>query len=261
MHNENMYMLKSGGLFINNNVYNPQRPLKHYLEYTALLCMGAVFCENPRSILVIGLAGGTVPLYLQHHYPEAAITCVDFDDAMLEVAQRFFGFRQTPKMRVVIDDGRVFLNRSDALYDLIVLDAFDGRNVPFHMCSREFLELIRSRLAQGGVLAANTPGSPRVTPRYLATYLSVFPYMEVFQAKHAGNRILIAHKDGTPRSVPQLARLFAEKQQSIGYAELNMEQLFSSTYALTATVAPNVPVFTDDFAPVNLLLPPVHLSL
>lgn len=262
---DNMAMLKSGGLFINNNVYNPERPFKHYLEYTALLCLGAVYCDNPKSILVIGLAGGTVPMYLKHHYPEAEITCVDFDAAMKDVAVEYFGFREGPEMRVVIQDGRVFLRQDETRYDLMVLDAFDGRNVPFHMCTREFLESCKSRLRPGGVLVSNTPGGDDVDDRYLATYLSVFPRVDVFEARRARNRILIAHDGSAPSARAPLAALFAARQRERDFAEMDVarlfEQNFVSAHGRGAAPAPEAEPFSDDFAPVNLLLPPVHLKL
>jgi len=260
-----MVMLKSGGLFINNNVYNPQRPLKHYLEYTALLCMAAVYCDNPESILVIGLAGGTVPSYLAHHYPEAHITSVDFDPAMLDVAKEYFGFRETPRSTVAIQDGRVFLRRSQERYDLIVVDAFDGRNVPFHMATKEFLELCRRRLQPGGVFAANTPGAAGLNERYLATFLEVFPRVDVFQAQRAGNRILVGHDASAPAEERELRRLFERKQRTRKFEEMDVARLFGQTFAGAwgqgGARAPEAPVLTDDYAPVNLLLPPARVSL
>lgn len=265
---DGMTVLKSGGLFINNNVYNPERPLKHYLEYTALLCMAAVYCDSPESILVIGLAGGTVPTYLAYHYPQAEITSVDFDPAMLDVAVEYFNFRETKRLRAVIQDGRVFLRQSQKKYDLILVDAFDGRNVPFHMATVEFLELCKSRLTAGGVFAANTPGAPGVNEHYLATFLQVFPRVDVFQAQRAGNRILVALQGEAPMDEPGLYRLFSARQRDIQFAEMDVARLFNQTFfevyrkdgkggAAASEAAP----FTDDHAPVNLLLPPAQLSL
>lgn len=263
--NEQMTILKSGGLFINNNVYNPERPLKHYLEYTALLCMGAVYCDDPKSILVIGLAGGTVPTYLAHHYPEATVTSVDFDPAMQRVAEEYFNFRESPRNRVAIEDGRVFLRTTQKRYDLIVIDAFDGRNVPFHLSTREFLELCKSRLNPGGALAANTPSAEDLNQRYLATFAAVFPRVDVFQAQRAGNRILVAHDAAVPADTQLLRQRFAHKQRERGFAEMDVAQLFDATFAgaygQNAEAAPQAPLLTDNFAPVNLLLPPARVAL
>ncbi len=263
--NEQMTILKSGGLFINNNVYNPQRPLKHYLEYTALLCMGAVYCDDPESILVIGLAGGTVPTYLAHHYPEAQITSVDFDPAMQRVAEQYFNFRESPRNRVAIEDGRVFLRTTQERYDLIIIDAFDGRNVPFHLSTREFLELCNKRLNPGGVLAANTPSSEKLNQRYLATFASVFARVDVFQAQRAGNRILVAHNASVPADKRRLQQRFAAKQRKRDFAEMDAAQIFEATFAGAygqgGKQAPQAPLLTDDYAPVNLMLPPARVAL
>ena len=58
-------------------------------------------------------------------------------------------------MRYIAADGRVFLNRSKDQYDLILLDAYRGGYVPFHLLTREFYTLVKSRLTPGGAVAFN----------------------------------------------------------------------------------------------------------
>ena len=254
-------VLKSGGIFINYNVYNPEHPYRHYLEYTALLSLSAAYVEDPREILVIGLAGGTVPRYLHRHYPQAAITCVDFDEAIPGVAERYFDFHQDDRMRVVVDDGRVFLQQNHTNYDLIILDAFDGANVPFHLYTVEFLSLAKSRLRSGGFFAANTPGAEQVAARFRATFRQVFGHVDSFQGEQSGNIILVAPEDGSHLPQEELLAMMRLRQQEIGFEDLDMAELFSATYLEKPGDDSNVPVFTDDFAPVNLLLPPPRPAL
>ena len=58
-------------------------------------------------------------------------------------------------MRYRAGDGRVFLNRNSERYDLILLDAYRGGYVPFHLLTREFYALVKQRLAPGGAVAFN----------------------------------------------------------------------------------------------------------
>ena len=57
---------------------------------------------------------------------------------MIIAAKTYFGLRETERMRYRAGDGRVFLNRNSDLYDLILLDAYRGGYVPFHLLTREF---------------------------------------------------------------------------------------------------------------------------
>jgi spermidine synthase len=49
----------------------------------------------------------------------------------------------------------MFLNRHTEPYDLIVVDAFTGSYIPFHLMTKEFYQLVRNRLSPHGVAAFN----------------------------------------------------------------------------------------------------------
>ena len=42
---------------------------------------------------------------------------------------------------------------------MIVIDAFYADSIPFHLATREFLQLVRERLAPGGVVVVNIIGA------------------------------------------------------------------------------------------------------
>ena len=78
-------------------------------------------------------------------------------------------------MRYLEGDGRVFLNRSKEPYDLILVDAFHGGYVPFHLLTREFYALVKQRLAPGGAAAFNVHDGTKLYASTLLTLRSVFP--------------------------------------------------------------------------------------
>jgi hypothetical protein len=57
-------------------------------------------------------------------------------------------------------DARPFLRSTDETYDLIVVDAYRQPYVPFYLATREFFELVRDRLAPGGIVALNVATVP-----------------------------------------------------------------------------------------------------
>ena len=52
-------------------------------------------------------------------------------------------------MRYLDGDGRVFLNRSKDVYDLILVDAYHGGYVPFHLLTKEFYTLVKAAAGAG----------------------------------------------------------------------------------------------------------------
>ena len=98
---------------------------------------------------MLGLGGGSISTYLGRFLPETAITTVEIDPGVITAAKTYFGLRETERMRYRAGDGRVFLNRSKESYDLILLDAYRGGYVPFHLLTREFYTLVKQRLAPG----------------------------------------------------------------------------------------------------------------
>jgi len=56
-------------------------------------------------VLVVGLGGGSLPLFVHDYFSQACVAVVEIDPSMLEVATRWFGFAQGNRMRVHVSDG------------------------------------------------------------------------------------------------------------------------------------------------------------
>ena len=63
------------------------------LAYVQSALVGLALIDEPRRMLVIGIGGGSLPMFLQHHFPSAAIDAVDIDSDVIDAAKQFFGFR------------------------------------------------------------------------------------------------------------------------------------------------------------------------
>lgn len=65
--------------------------------------------ETPLALLVVGLGGGSLPLFVHDHFPKSRVDAVEIDPSMLEVATRWFGFSQSDRMKVHIADGLAYI--------------------------------------------------------------------------------------------------------------------------------------------------------
>jgi spermidine synthase len=79
-----------------------------------------------------------------------------------------------PKVTIEFDDGRRWLVRNESRrFDAVVSNtSFHWRVHTSNLLSTDFLELVRSRLREGGVFYYNTTDSPRAQK----TGVSVFPH-------------------------------------------------------------------------------------
>jgi len=172
------------------------RPQAMVFNYTRMM-MGSLYLQpQPGRILIVGLGGGTLPTALAAVLPEAEIDTVEIDPAMVRVAERWFGFRQGPRQRVHVADGRRYVEdaaREGRRYDLVMLDAYDTDYIPHHLMTREFLRQVQAILRPGGVLAANTFTGSEMYDRESVTYAEVFG--DFFNLR-ANNRVILAVNGG-----------------------------------------------------------------
>jgi spermidine synthase len=156
--------------------------------------IGLALVEKPQRMLCVGLGGGTLPSFLHKHYPKATIDVVEIDPDVVDVATKFFGFREDSTLRVHVQDGRRFIEQCRRPYDIIFLDAYGADSIPYHLATREFLRAVRRALSPKGIAVANVFG-PKRNPLYdsiVRTYQDVFDELYILDAPGTNNQILIA---------------------------------------------------------------------
>ncbi|MGQ0533716.1 MAG: spermidine synthase [Caulobacteraceae bacterium] len=225
--------------------YNPDDPAELPVIYTQYMTVALAYASRARNVVEIGLGGGRIATYLHDFVPTANVTCVELDPGVVELAQRYFGVRQGERLRIVARDGRVFMARGRERYEIILVDAYQGTLVPFHLITREFYTILKGRLAAGGAIAQNI--SPEVLDlnRMVATARAVFANVDLYRA--GGNWVLIAY-DGPAKTDAQLnARATAlQNAYRLRYP------LASMLHGRRANVGAGAArPFTDDFAPVG----------
>jgi spermidine synthase len=128
--------------------------------WDAFLALPPLLGRPLERVAILGNAAGTTARALGVYYPDAVIDGVELDPAVSDVGRRYFGLEDNPRLEVHDADARPFLRRSDERYDLIVVDAYHQPYVPFYLATREFFELVRERLAPGGIVALNVATVP-----------------------------------------------------------------------------------------------------
>jgi spermidine synthase len=202
-------------------------------DYTrAMATVLLLWQPAPQRLLLIGVGGGSLPLALAAARPDLQVDAVDIDPAVLRVAQRYFGLRAGPRLRLHAADGRDYVAAARAAgrrFDAVLLDAFDADGIPPALFSEAFLRDVRAVLADGGVLLANTFAASASSAREADAAATVFgAYLDV-RAGDGGNRLIVAAADAKRLPSPQqlLARLPAQRAAlaSLGVDERWVRQL------------------------------------
>src|SRR3990172_4686644 len=152
-----MQFRRSGGEY-EESAINLADPLSFEMGYYGLMMAAFAHHPAPKSVLFIGLGGGTLSMAVAHYYPDAQVDNIELDPDVAAAATEFFGFREGPRMKVYIRDGRVQVRRfvrEKRKYDVIFLDAFRGGYIPYHLTTKEFIESIGTLLTPGGIVVNN----------------------------------------------------------------------------------------------------------
>jgi spermidine synthase len=216
------------------------------LRYAQVMTIATIYPEAPRKILMLGLGGGSISTYLGRFMPEAAITTVEIDPGVITAAKTYFGLRETERMRYRAGDGRVFLNRNSELYDLILLDAYRGGYVPFHLLTQEFYTLVKHRLAPGGAAAFNVHDGSKLYASTVRTLGEVFAALDLYPT---GRGEVIAVGSASQLDTETLERRAAALQKHHGF-RFPLPQILQRR--MDKPQAANGDVITDDFAPADV---------
>jgi spermidine synthase len=228
-----------------------KQPDRLMFEYTQMMLGALLLNPDPHSILVIGLGGGTLPRTLGKLLPNADIDVVEIDPAVIRVAGEYFGYHPGAHQHVYEEDGRAYVRRmlrTLQRYQLIMLDAYDQQYIPEHLLTQEFLAQVRTLLAPGGIVAANTFSSSRLYQNESVTYRAVFG---TFYNLKSANRVILASNAPLPgiALATRNAAHFDAAFTALGFKAMSVLSLFNTGVDWD----PKARVLTDQYSPANLL--------
>ncbi|NWI11501.1 MET13 protein, partial [Crypturellus soui] len=176
---------------------------EHHKAMVAGLCLleSADPLPAPLSVLVVGLGGGSLPLFLHDYFSRAHVVVVEIDPSMLEVATRWFGFSQGGRMQVHVCDGLDYVAKlaaeASARYDAIMFDV-DSKDLTVGMScpppafvEKPFLQKVKTILKPEGVFVLNLVcRDAQLKESVLATLREVFPLLYARRIDGEVNEIL-----------------------------------------------------------------------
>lgn len=171
-------------LVYGNGVYDGQINTNILHDSNGIERAYAVFGMHPKpaNVLIIGLSTGAWAQVIANNPDVHNVTIVEIDRGYLGLIRKYPQVQSlltNPKVHITIDDGRRWLLANpNRRFDLIVMNTtFNWRANATNLLSKEFLALVRTHLAPGGIGFYNTTSSSEAT----ITGASVFPYALRFE--------------------------------------------------------------------------------
>ncbi len=235
------------------------------LAYTRTMLLGLAFRPAATEVLFIGLGGGSIPNRLWRDVSALRIDVAEIDPAVIRVAERYFDLRQDDRLRVHAADGRLFVLRGRRTYDLAFLDAYNSDTIPFHLTTREFYRELKRRLAPGGAVVSNIIGAlagprSRLLRAMVKTIQAEFPQvyllpvgLQSWSERDAIRNVIVAGSLEPGRASPADLRARVAALAAEGKLPPFATNLIAQ-YTDERVTTDDVPLLTDDYAPVDSLL-------
>jgi len=215
-------------------------------EYTKYYRLAGHFNPGLKKALMIGGAACSYPKDYLRQFPEASIDVVEIDPKLTELAKRYFGLKEDPRLAFFHEDARTFLNRNKNKYDVIFGDVFRSYSVPYQLTTVEAVQKMYEALEDDGVLLINIISAiegPR--GRFLraeaATIQSIFPQVYIFPVSHP--------EDGSEVQNIMLAALKSAARPRFYSRDPELDNYLHHLWI--NEIKKDMPALTDDYAPVE----------
>ena len=227
--------------------------------YTGFFHIAMAYNPDIENVLFIGGGGFSAPKRFLNDYPNVKADIVEIDGDVVKAAEQYFFVEENSRLQIFVEDGRTYLAKTDKKYDLVVLDAYAKTYIPFHMMTKEYFELMSSRLSDDGIVVSNVIASlegdsSTIFHSMLKTMQSVFPNADVYpvsgEISLIQNIIIVATK--SPEEFPVNVL-----QQNGAIVKLPRIKEYLGNRLANDPLANDAPLLTDNYAPAENLLNPL----
>lgn len=214
-----------------------------YSEYTKYYDLMFNANIDINNVMMIGGAGYSYPKYYLNKYEGKTIDVIEIDGQITELAKKYFFLqdaidKSSNKINLICNDGRVHLNSNTKKYDAILNDAFTGSCPVATLTTIEAVTLIHDSLNENGVYLTNIVGSlDGENAKFLKAEVNTLN--QVFKNVY----VVPCNRDESEKNSPHNNMIVASDD------EINIEG------NITLNISENEFILTDNFCPVDLLIP------
>ena len=183
-------------------------PFDLEISYTQTMMGFLLLQPVPRSILIIGLGGGSLSKYCYQHFPNCQITTVEIDEQVISLRNEFAIPPDDKRFSIVCADGANYVAKCRNSADVIMLDGYDADGLPQRLGSQRFYNHCTRALRDNGVLVANLLKSDSRMATYIGRIRRAFDNKVIkIKPEKDNNKIVYAFKqDRMPQGAELLDR-------------------------------------------------------
>lgn len=185
----------------------------------------------PRSMLMLGLAGGTAYRVLRHLLPDCHLTAVDIDPEIVELARVHMDLDELG-IEVHIADAYPWLARNRRKFDVVFDDIYlAGKTDVFRPRAWDpaLMGHLRRAVAPGGLLAANLvtgPGHRSMQSLTRRIFREEFPRVRSLTTPEGMNEVLVAGESvATQRQLGPYGEAFREWRDRVYWDRIQVRTL------------------------------------
>ena len=137
---------------------------------------------KPRTVLLLGGGAFTMAEYMARQLPNTHIDVVEIDPGLENISRQYFSYQSLPNVKLIFDDARTYIQRTNRHYDVVLIDVYNGGEIPYSLLTAEYgSELARITREDGLVVANLIAGLNNAPCRELfaafdAVYRRTWPY-------------------------------------------------------------------------------------
>jgi spermidine synthase len=134
----------------------------HHAMMSALGLMSKAALQSPHlEVVVVGLGGGALPMFIHDHFTNTTVTSIELDPVVADLAKADFGMVESPRSVIQVADGVKYIETLNVPANIIMVDA-DSKDLstgmsfpPPSFLTKEFLLIVKGKLAPDGILVMN----------------------------------------------------------------------------------------------------------
>lgn len=231
-------------------------PYVHLMDELVRIQFGQEF-NNGLNYFFAGGGSYTHPRAILAEVPKSKIVVAEIDKAVTEIVSQEM-YLSTKGIEIYHQDARTTLHRlQNQRFDVVVTDAFHDIAIPYHLVTREYAQLVKSRMKPKALFVTNVVDAfpdPKMVKSMLKTLQQEFKYVYVWL-------------DQLPQTPMRLTYVLSASDQDLQQEFLNSQRgLKRQWYRINqpmltvGTPLSELPVFTDDYVPVERMISKLLLT-
>ncbi len=198
-----------------------------------LIAAGALLRPEgpPRSILMLGLAGGTAFRALRHLLPDCRLTAIDIDGEIVDLARKHMSLDEL-RIEHHTADAREWLARNKRRFDVVIDDIYlAGSEDVFrpHGWDAGLMRHLRRAVHPGGLLAINLvtgPGHRAVQSKARRILREAFPVVRNLRSPRAMNEVLVAGEEvAAARCLREYSSRFGDRSDRVFWSRIKVRKI------------------------------------